>query len=190
MPINSKHIMTDNEVGKKIASIENANERKVAEFLLKLGLDFVDCNLKIGELQHQLFGEIDSLYKFQNHLFLIEVSKKKGANEKRFAFFTKYADIDVIKLITKKYNLRPKKIIRVYFEMQAKRPEKYESLFLKTMTKKDKWNRVLYSERFDHFEISLQNNIDDTREEFLKELGLTEQKSLKTVFKKRFKSSK
>lgn len=181
-------MMTDNDAVKRIANIENPNERKVAEFLLKLGLDFVDCNLKIGEHQHQLFGEIDSLFKFQNHLFLIEVSKEKGANEKRFAFFTKWADQDVLKWITKKYNLRPKKIIRVYFEMQAKKPEKYESPFLKMMTKKDKWNKVLYSERFDHFENNLLNNIEHTRDEFLKELGLSEQKSIKSVLKKRFKN--
>ena len=187
MFFNNRHILENVDIEKKIAAIENTDERKVAEFLLRLGFDFVDCNLKIGELQHQLFGEIDSLYKFQNQLFLIEVSKKRGANEKRFAFFTKYADIDVIKLIIKKYNLRPKRIIRIYFEMQAKKPEKYESLFLKTMTKKDKWNKIVYSERFDYFENRLQKDIDDTRSEFLKEIGLLEHSSLKAVLKKPFK---
>jgi len=176
--------MEDIDLEKKIAGILNENERKVAEFLRKLGFEFVECNFKIGEFEHQLLGEIDLLYKFQDYLFLVEVSKEKNANEKRFAFFTKWADKDVLKWITEKLQLRPKKIIRVYFEMNAKMPENFVSPLLEIMTKNGKMNKVVYSDRYDVIENILQKNNQDAKHEFLKELGLSGQNSFKTALKR------
>jgi len=181
--------MKDINVEKKIAAISNENEQKVAEFLQKLGFEFVECNLKVGELDHQLLGEIDLLYKFQDYLFLVEVSKENKANEKRFAFFTKWVDKDVLEWITEKCQLRPKKIIRVYFEMNAKTPEKFFSPLLEKMTKNGKMNKVVYSDRYDIFENILQKNSQDAKYEFLKELGLAEQNSFKTALKRYLGSS-
>ena len=182
-------MMEDNENEKKILGIKNENERKIAEFLQKLELEFVDCNLKVGEHEHQLLGEIDLLYKFQDYLFLVEVSKEKKANEKRFAFFTKWVDKDVLQWITKKYHLRPKKIMRVYFEVYAKKPQDFVSPLLKNMTKEGKMNKVVYSDRYDFFENTLRNNSQEARGEFLKELGLLKQSSFKSSMKKYLKGS-
>jgi len=182
--------MDSTEVENKISSIKDENERKVAKFLLKLGFEFVECNLEIGEFKHNLLGEIDLMYKFRDFLFLVEVSKEKGANEKRFAFFTKWADKDILKWIVDKYQLRPKKIIRVYFEMQGKKPDNFASPFLEKMTKKGKMNKVVYSEKYGIFESDLQINSKDVRQEFLKELELSEQNSFKTILKRYFGISK
>ena len=190
MFFSSEYIMKEIDVGKKIADIKNDNELKVVEFLRKLGLECIDCNAEVGKYKHQLYGEIDSIFKFQDYLFLVEVSKKRGANQKRFAFFTKWADKDVLKWITKEYGLHPKKIIRLYFEMQGEKPENFPSPFLEMMTKKGKWNKVIYSERFNYFVSSSKKNIQDIRKEFLKELEVSEQRSLKIVLKKHFKNSK
>lgn len=176
--------MKDIDVENKIAGIIDKNERRVAEFLRKLGFEFVECNLKIGEFEHQRLGEIDLLYKFQDYLFLVEVSKEKKANEKRFAFFTKWVDKDILKWITEKHQLRPKKIIRVYFEMHAKKPGDFVSPLLENMTKNGKMNKVVYSDMYDVFENILQKNSQEARHEFLKEVGLSGQNSFKTTLKR------
>lgn len=175
------------DLEEKITHIKDENERKVVEFLRKLGFECIDCNIEIGEHKHQLFGEIDSMFKFGDNLFLVEVSKKTDANEKRITFFTKWTDKDILKLIIDGYKIRPKKIIRVYFEMQGEKPEDFPSPYLKVLTGKGKWNKVVYSERFVYFENRLQNDISNTRDEFLKELELLEQDSFKTILKKIFR---
>lgn len=189
MFLNNRHILENVDIEKRIAAIKDENERKVAEFLRKLGFEFIECNLKVGEYEHQLLGEIDLLYKFQDYLFLVEVSKEKKANEKRFAFFTKWVDKDVLQWITKQYQLQPKKIMRVYFEVYAKEPQDFVSPLLKNMTRKGTMNKVVYSDRLEIFENILQDNSQEARHEFLKDLGVSGQNSIKTILKIYFERS-
>lgn len=177
------------EFEKRISNIRDENEKKVARFLQKLGFEFIECNLKVGDLEHQLLGEIDLIYKFQNYLFLVEVSKEGKANEKRFAFFIKWVDSDVLKWITKKYQLRSAKIIRIYFEMQAKKPTNFPSKLLQTMTKKGKMNMVVYSDRYEILEGILQKDSQNARNEFLEDVKQTEQDSFKESLKRYFDKS-
>ena len=170
----------------KIIKIENEDEKKVARFLLNLELEFIDCNLQIGELKHNLLGEIDLLYKFQDYLFLIEVSKKTNANEKRFGFFTKWTDEDILKWITEQYKLQPKKIFRIYFEMNAQKPQSFPSPLLEKMTKKGKRNLVIYSNQFENLE---KINSNDARNEFLNSLKSVESDSLMTTLKRYFRKN-
>ena len=138
------------DVETKIAKIENKDERKVAEFLRDLGFHLIDSNLKIGEKQEQLLGEIDLLYEFQNYLFIIEVGKEKTSNKKKFAFFTKWTDKDILKWITKKCQVKPKKIVRIYFDLGTRTPEQNISPMLDMITKKSKMNLVVYANMYEY----------------------------------------
>jgi hypothetical protein len=174
------------DVEKKFANMENDSERKVARFLQKIGFTFVDSNSNFGESLNELLGEIDSLFTLDDYLFLIEVSDEKISNEKKFTFFTKWADPDILDVIKNKYELRPKKIIRMYFDLYTQTPTINKSPLLQILTKAGKLNIVVYSDNYD----SLVNSVT-TASEFLNRLDLLSylkpEKTFKTILRRFFR---
>lgn len=138
------------EMEKKFAEMNNDEERNVANLLLDLGLTFVDANVRIGESSQEYLGEIDSLFTWNDYLFLIEVSKEKTSNEKKFTFFTKWADNDILEFITKSRMLQSKKVIRLYFDLSTGTPEN-KSPYLQILTKSFKMNKVVYLDDYEKF---------------------------------------
>lgn len=138
------------EIEKKFEQMITNEERNVANLLLALGLTFVDSNKKIGESQNEYLGEIDLLFTCNGDLFLVEVSKEKSSNEKKFSFFTKWADKDILEMITNQYKLQSKKVIRVYFDLSTKTPEN-KSPYLQILTKPHKRNKVAYLDDYESF---------------------------------------
>jgi len=138
------------EMEKKFTEMNNDEERNVANLLLDLGLTFVDANVRRGESPQEYLGEIDSLFTWNEYLFLIEVSKEKNSNEKKFTFFTKWADNEILELITKPRMLQSKKIIRVYFDLSTKTPEN-KSPYLQILTRPHRMNKVAYLDDYENF---------------------------------------
>ena len=138
------------EIEKKFAEMNNDEERNVADLLLELGLTFVDANVRRGESPQEYLGEIDSLFTWNEYLFLIEVSKERNSNEKKFTFFTKWADNEILELITKPRMLQSKKIIRVYFDLSTKTPEN-KSPYLQILTRPHRMNKVVYLDDYENF---------------------------------------
>jgi Holliday junction resolvase-like predicted endonuclease len=138
------------EIEKKFVEMNNDEERNVANLLIDLGLTFVDSNVRLGDSQKEYLGEIDSLFTSNSYLFLIEVSKEKSSNEKKFTFFTKWADKDILEIITNQYKLQLEKVIRVYFDLSTKTPEN-RSPYLQILTRPDKMNKVAYRDDYENF---------------------------------------
>ncbi len=138
------------EMEKKFSEMNNDEERNVANLLLDLGLTFVDANVRIGESQQEYLGEIDSLFTWNDYLFVIEVSKEKASNEKKFTFFTKWADSDILELITNPRMLQSKIVIRLYFDLSTKTPEN-KSPYLQILAKPFKMNKVAYLDDYYNF---------------------------------------
>lgn len=143
--------METSEIEKKFEQMITNEERNVANLLLDLGLTFVDSNKKIGESQNEYLGEIDLLFTCNGDLFLVEVSKEKSSNEKKFSFFTKWADKDILEMITNQYKLQPKKVIRVYFDLSTTTPIVNRSPYLQILTKSGKMNKVAYLDDYEKF---------------------------------------
>lgn len=139
------------EIEKKFEQMITNEERNVANLLLDLGLTFVDSNKKIGDSQNEYLGEIDSLFTYDGDLFFVEVSKEKSSNEKKFSFFTKWADKDILEMITNQYKLQPKKVIRVYFDLSTTTPTVNRSPYLQILTKPNKMNKVAYLDDYEKF---------------------------------------
>src|SRR5437879_5611522 len=107
------------EAQKKISQIGNTEERSVAELLLNLGFTFVDSNSIIMNTANQRIGEIDLIFTFKDYLFLVEVSKDKHSSNKKSAFFNKWDEHDNLAIVNKQYQLRPRKVMRVYVDLST-----------------------------------------------------------------------
>lgn len=139
------------EAQKKIDQISNEEERRVANLLHNIGFALVDSNSIIINSSDQRVGEIDLLFTFEDFLFLIEVSNDRhSGNSKKITFFNKWEDKDNLQLINKRYHLRPRKVMRVYFDLATKTPEN-KSAEVERMTQNGKLNKVAYIDDFEYF---------------------------------------
>ena len=139
------------EAEKHITKITNESERRVADLLLNLGFTFIDSDSIILNSKKQRIGEIDLIFTFEDYLFLIEVSKDKhSGNSKKITFFTKWEDRDNLEIVRNTYELRPRKVMRIYFDLSTKTPEN-SSAEIQRITQSGKLNKVAYLDDYEHF---------------------------------------
>jgi len=143
------------------------HEEEVEKFLTNLGFT-MNCSGKriLGENKNEI-GEIDSLYEYKDYLLIVEVStKKKHDNQKKNFFFSKWSDGYNLRKLRKQCNVNKKKTIRVYFDKVTKEPENH--LGLDHITLRRKGNKVVYADKYEELENSLNKNKSLARKEFLK----------------------
>ena len=143
------------------------HEEEVEKFLTNLGFT-MNCSGKriLGENKNEI-GEIDSLYEYKDYLLIVEVStKKKHDNQKKNFFFSKWSDGYNLRKLRKQCNVNKKKTIRVYFDKVTKEPENHFGLDHITLRRKG--NKVVYADKYEELENSLNKNKSLARKEFLK----------------------
>lgn len=142
------------------------HEEEIEKFLINLGFSQIMSNEIIldGKLE---IGEIDSLFEYEDYLFIIEVStKKKLDNQKKNFFFSKWSDGYNLKKLRKKYNLITKKTFRIYFDRVTKTPENHAGLDHITIRRKR--NKIVYLDNYEEFQVKLNKNSSLARKYFLK----------------------
>ena len=78
---------------------------------------------------------------------IVEVSKDRhSGNSKKIAFFTKWVDSSNLALLRKQYNLRPRKVVRIYFDLATKTPQN-PSAEAKRITKNGSMNKIAKGEQ-------------------------------------------
>lgn len=170
------------EAEKRISLIKNENERNVAQLLLNLGFTFVDANPTIENSSKQKIGEIDSMFTFEDYLFLIEVSKDKhSGSSKKIAFFSKWSEKDNLEVIRKQYDLRPRKVMRVYFDLSTKTLPENSSAEIVRMTQSDKMNKVVYFDDYEYFLNSFKKIGPWAKNDLLDFLEFSDEKKSKEI---------
>jgi len=87
-------------------------------------------------------------------------------NQKKNFFFSKWSDGYNLKILRRKYNLRKKKILRIYFDKVTETPENHAGL--DHITKRRKGNKVVYLDIYKKFLDELNVNPVLARRHFLK----------------------
>ena len=147
------------------------HEEKIEEFLTNIGFTKIMSNEIILDKKLEI-GEIDSLFEYNDYLFIVEVStKKKLDNQKKNFFFSKWSDGYNLRKLRKKYNLNTKKTFRVYFDRVTKTPENHAGLDHITIRRKG--NKVVYLDKYEELMKDLKENPSSVRKEFLKWLETT-----------------
>ncbi len=147
-------------------------EERIIDFLQKLGFYEIDSNTIIKDGTDQI-GEIDTLFRYLDYLFIVEVStKKKLDNQKKNFFFSKWSDGYNLRKLRQKYGITQKKTIRIYFDRSTKTPENHAGL--DHITKRHKGNKIVYADKFEEFQKDLQKSLLLTRKHFLEWLKKNE----------------
>jgi len=141
-------------------------EEKIIDFLKKLGFTWIDSNPIIKDGIDQI-GEIDSLFEYEDYLFIIEVSTKhKLDNQKKNFFFSKWSDGYNLRKLRKQCNISKKKTIRVYFDRVTSTPENHAGI--DHITKRRIGNKIVYTDKYGEFQKELKKNPSSVRKDFLK----------------------
>ncbi len=144
-------------------------EKIIIDFLNKLGFDEIISNTIIKDGNDQI-GEIDTLFRYLDYLFIVEIStKKKLDNQKKNFFFSKWSDGHNLRKLRQKCEITQKKTIRIYFDRSTKTPENHAGL--DHITKRRKGNKIVYADKFEEFQSSLNEDSSFVRRNFLKWLN-------------------
>lgn len=169
------------EAQEKIKNIENDAERDVAELLLNMGFTFIDSNSIIKNSSNQLVGEIDILFSFEDYLIIVEVSKNNSAgNAKKITFFTKWSDRSNQTLLRNHHNLRPRKILKVYFDLATKTPEN-PSAESTRLTLDGTGNKIAFLDDYAYFLDSLKKIGPWSKNDFLDWIDFEDEPRTKSV---------
>jgi hypothetical protein len=142
------------------------HEDEVETFLTNLGFTKIMTGETIKDGNAEI-GEIDSLFEYKNYLLIVEVSTKKRLdNQKKNFFFSKWSDDYNLKILRKKYNLRKKKTLRLYFDRVTKTPENHAGL--DHITKRKRGNKVIYLDTYEKLQEEFGRNSSSMQKHFLK----------------------
>ncbi len=165
----------------KINTIENNEEREVAELLLNMGFTFIDSNSKIKNSSNQLVGEIDLLFSFADYLIIVEVSKNHHAgNAKKITFFTKWSDRSNQSLLQNHHSLGPRKTLKVYFDLAINTLEN-PSAESSRLTLDGTGNKIAYLADYEYFLDSLKKVGRWSKNDFLDWLDFEDEPKTKSV---------
>jgi len=169
------------EAQEKIKIIENDAERNVAELLLNMGFTFIDSNSIIENSSNQRVGEIDLIFTFEDYLLIVEVSKdRRSGNAKKITFFTKWTERSNQTLLRNHYNLRPRKILRIYFDLATNIPEN-PSAESTRITQNGTGNKIAFLDDYGYFLNSLKKIGSWSKNDFLDWLDFEDEPTTKSV---------
>ena len=169
------------EAQEKIKDIGNDAEREVAELLLDMGFTFIDSNSIIQNSSSQRVGEIDLLFSFEDYLLIVEVSKDKSSgNAKKITFFTKWSERSNLTLLRNHYGLRPRKVLRVYFDLATSTPEN-PSAESTRLTQDRTGNKIAYLDDYAYFINNLKKIGSWSKNDFLDWLSFEDEPRSKTI---------
>ena len=158
---------------KHVNDAKNQFERDVGEFIQNIGFDVIDMDSKIYNSQKIIVGELDLLASFDDYLFLIEVNGDKSIGSKKsVTFFSIWSDQKNLDLINEKYQLRPMKVIRLYFDFTKTSSDK-ESAAKDHLTDKN-GNIVVYLDDLDYFVKSVKKIGSWAKNDFINFLEISE----------------
>ena len=102
----------------ELPTILDNNERKVAEFLTRIGFSFLASRSEFKKSEAETAREIDLLFTYQNCLFIIEVSTvKSGRNFKIITFIYRWSRRKNFDRLKEKHPTVQNNVIRIFFDL-------------------------------------------------------------------------
>lgn len=148
----------------ELPTIIDEHERKVANFLVKIGFSFVASRSKFNKSEAEVAREIDLLFTYQNCLFIIEVSTlKQGRNFKIITFMYRWSKRKNFERLKEKHPTVPNNVMRIFFDLSKNTPEN-KSQDVEELAE-DQGNKVIYKDVFE--KLDSNENIKQTITDFL-----------------------
>jgi len=148
----------------ELLTISNPHERKVAEFLTRIGFSFIKSRLEFNMSKAEKAREIDLLFTFQNCLFIIEVSTvKNDRNFKIITFMYRWSKRRNFERLKEKHPTVPNHVMRIFFDLSKDTPEN-KSQDVEELAE-DPGNLVIYKDVFE--KLDSNENIEQAIIDFL-----------------------
>jgi len=148
----------------ELSSILDEHERKVADFLSKIGFSFVASRSQFNKSEAEVAREIDLLFTYQNCLFIIEVSTvKTGRNFKIITFMYRWSKRKNYERLKQKHPTVPNNVMRIFFDLSKNTPEN-KSQDVEELAE-DLGNMVIYKDVFE--KLDSNENIEQIITDFL-----------------------
>ncbi len=148
----------------ELPTIIDEFERKVADFLVKIGFSFVASRSQFNKSEAEVAREIDLLFTYHNCLFIIEVSTvKTGRNFKIITFMYRWSKRKNFERLKEKHPNVPNNVMRIFFDLSKVTPEN-KSQDVEELTE-DQGNMVIYKDVFE--KLNSNENIEQTITDFL-----------------------
>ena len=145
--------MSDKE---NIIDVGYTYERKVAEFLTRIGFSLISSRSEFRKSDAEMAREIDLLFTFQNCTFIIEVSTLRSKrNKKIISFFSTWSRQKNLERLKEKHPSVPNNLIRIFFDLSKPIPQN-KSQDVEELTE-EKGNKVVYKDEFEKL-ISNENS--------------------------------
>ena len=159
-------MLNNGEMRDRIAKIPDEREKKVACLLSDMGFDFVDANVVRQNYPEPIIGELDLIFQSGDVLLLVEVGTgRHKISDKKWDFFSKWADESNLKALKRQCNLQCQKTIRAYFDLRPE-PENLGWVEMADIAKPGSMNKIYYEGDFDRLAERVERG-DWSKDDFL-----------------------
>jgi len=171
------HLLSELEAREKISHLQNEEEKRVNTLLMNFGFSAIDFNTRIFKENGQEIGEIDSLFAFEDHLLIIEITGEANVeNDRIVAWFSKWADEDNINRVFLKHNLTPKSPHRIFFLLSQERPPQLSASLQRVLQESN--NKIVFLDEVKRYEENFKIVGEWERNNFLNFLGIKRRRAL------------
>lgn len=145
-----QNLLTESEAKTRIQSLVNDEEKRISALLFNLGFDAIDFNSEIFDDSRRKIGEIDSLFLFEDHLLIVEVTKEDLDSDSIVAWFSKWSDEGNIQRIFSKYSLSTRHSHRIFFCLHRERPTSLSANIERVLS--DNTNKIVFLDEIERYE--------------------------------------
>lgn len=164
----------------KINNIQNKHEREIALLIQNLGFNYITSNFKLFDNNKVPLGEIDLIFQYERHLFLIDVTaQSRKVHTEAGSWFSKWSSEDNIKKIFKKLNLSRQKIFKIWIDLSHESSSSNLSSLSHHLI--DKYNIYLFNDDIEYFKDCYNQIGIYTRNDFLNLIGFPRKTSTRII---------
>ena len=146
--------------------MQTEGEKRVERLLRGMGFDFVGANVELQDYPGPVTGEVDLIFESGDTMLLVEVSEGKNlVSNKKWNFFTKWKDGQILEDLKEKLGTQPQRTIRAYFDLRPT-PENLGGPEVAGIAGPGTWNRIYYEDDFNRLTESVKRG-DHARDDFL-----------------------
>ena len=137
----------------KMEASDSPNVPRIGHLLLGLGFQILLVEEKFKDDRDQDIGDVDLAFSFEDHVFLIEVSKERGGNEKIRASFEKWSESSNLQKVQARIGLDdPARFFRIYVDTSKSSSNPGAGEMITQFRKPEEQNFILFQDDIRYFE--------------------------------------
>ena len=164
----------------KINNIQNEHERDIAILFHNLGFNFISSNFKLFDRNRVPLGEIDLIFQYERHLFLVDVTtQSRKVHTEAGSWFSKWDFENNTKKIFKELKLSRQKIFKIWIDLSHESSSSNLSSLSHHL--ENKYNIYLFKDDIEYFKEYYDQIGIYTKNDFLNLIGFPRKTSTRII---------